>query len=122
MKTIIAGSRSIVDYAVVKQAMAWALKKKGITPSLVISGCATGVDTLGEKWAFENSLLVKKFPADWATYGKRAGALRNEKMAAEADALVALWSGTSRGTQHMIHFAKSVGLKVFVCYVSEMEN
>lgn len=47
MKTIIAGSRSITDYRLLLAAIQhcdWNI-------SLVISGCARGVDELGERWA-----------------------------------------------------------------------
>ena len=47
----------------------------------IISGCARGADTLGERFAKEFGLEVKKFPADWDGLGKRAGYVRNAEMA-----------------------------------------
>lgn len=110
MRTIIAGSRSITDYSVVQAAMreiAWA-------PSVVLSGCAKGVDQLGEQWAFENGLGVERYWAQWTLLGKRAGFCRNVEMAMAADALVAIWDGKSNGTRHMIQTARRCRLLVAV--------
>ena len=35
-------------------------------------------------------------------------------MAENADALIAIWDGQSRGTKNMIHMAEKAGLKVYV--------
>lgn len=110
MRTIIAGSRDCTD----KKYLLAALEECGWLPTVVISGDARGADTLGEEWAIENDIPVEKFPADWATYGKSAGFLRNEEMAKNADALIALWDGQSTGTKHMIACAKKHGLKIRV--------
>ena len=110
MRTIVAGSRSVTEQSVVDAtilACCW-------TPTVIISGTARGVDTLGENWARANSVPVERFPADWDLYGKRAGYLRNEEMARNAEALVAIWDGQSRGTLHMITIARAAGLKVYV--------
>lgn len=110
MRTIIAGSRSCTDMAILLQAVAHC----GWSPTVVISGTAGGADKLGETWAANEELPVERFPADWEAHGKRAGYLRNEEMARNADALIALWDGESQGTRHMIDIARRDGLKVFV--------
>ena len=111
MRTIVAGSRDITDYAEVSQA----IRASGLGITLVVSGGAPGVDRLGERWAFEHEIPIERFPADWNAYGRAAGAIRNEQMAENAEALVAIMlrSGT-RGTQDMIKRARARGLKVFV--------
>lgn len=71
-----------------------------------------------ERIRWESNTLRKKgytvnyYPANWKLYGKRAGFLRNEQMAQNADALVAFWNGESRGTKNMIELAKRYGLKM----------
>lgn len=111
MKTIIAGSRDIHDYALVVSAVA----RCGWQITEVISGGAPGVDTLGEKWAAENGIPCRRFPADWAKYGmRRAGPLRNSTMASHADALIAVWDGQSVGTKDMIYKALRKGITVYV--------
>ena len=109
MKTIIAGSRSITDPATVWEA----IKQSGFTITEVVSGGARGPDSLGERWAKARSIPIKRFTPDWEI-GNHAGIIRNQQMAHYADALVAIWDGKSRGTKHMIDYAVSLGLKVWV--------
>lgn len=110
MKTIICGSRNIADYSELTRAIA----DSGLDVTTVISGGARGVDKMGEVWARSNGRALRLFPADWRTYGKRAGYVRNEQMAQEAEAVIALWDGVSRGTRHMIDTARAKGLVVYV--------
>lgn len=78
----------------------------------IVSGCANGADKLGERYANERGYAIKRFPADWETFKKGAGHIRNEEMAKYADALIAFWNGKSKGTGHMIDLAKQYKLKV----------
>jgi hypothetical protein len=120
VKTIIAGSRDIYDYNLVEQAVQDALhhwrehQGSGFEITEVVSGCARGVDTLGERWAREHHVPVKRFPANWNLYGKSAGSRRNGEMARYADALVAISLDDSPGTRNMIQQAQVQGLKVYV--------
>lgn len=110
MKTIIAGSRTCAEYSALLDAI-------GACPfsiTEVVSGRAAGVDTLGEMYAKEHGLPLHLFPADWKSHGKRAGYLRNTEMSKNAEALLAVWDGQSRGTKHMIEIAEKAGLDVFV--------
>lgn len=110
MKVIIAGSREIFDYEVVKMA----IEESKFEITEVVSGVARGVDSLGERYAYERKIQIKRFPADWDKHGKAAGPIRNIEMANYAEALIAIWDGKSRGTKHMINEAKKKNLKVFV--------
>jgi predicted Rossmann fold nucleotide-binding protein DprA/Smf involved in DNA uptake len=111
--TIIAGSRTIQDYAEVERA----IKHSKFNISEVISGGARGVDKLGETYAYEHKIPLTIYRANWDKYGKRAGIFRNRVMATHADALIAVWDGQSNGTKHMIEVAKEYGLHVFIYYV-----
>ena len=112
-KVIIAGSRGFTDYDLLTQTVDNLLTniKDNIE---IVSGTANGADKLGERYAENRCLDVKKFPANWDTYGKRAGYLRNEQMAKYADALIAFWDGKSKGTNHMIELAENNHLKIRV--------
>lgn len=110
MKTIIAGSRSITNINILLRA----IRKSNIKPSLVISGGAKGVDKLGEIWANKKEVPIKIYPADWNKFGKSAGYRRNVEMANNADALIAIWDGKSKGTKHMIDIAKSKELFTYI--------
>ena len=118
MKTIIAGSRSITDMAMVARAMVLA-EAGGIRPTAVICGCAPGVDLLGKAWAEARCIPVVPMPAAWRATPKRgaAGPIRNRAMAKLGDALVAVWDGHSTGTEDMIAAATAEGLEVRVMRV-----
>lgn len=112
-KVIIAGGRDFSDYKLLRETMDKLLCN--ITEEItVVCGKARGADTLGEKYAKEKGYAVDYYPADWTKYGRRAGYLRNEQMAQNADALVAFWDGESRGTRSMIELARRHGLKIRV--------
>lgn len=81
---------------------------------VIISGHASGADTLGERYAQEKGFKIETYPADWDKYGKAAGPKRNEQMANIANALIAFWDRKSKGTKSMINLAKKKGLQVFV--------
>jgi hypothetical protein len=110
VKTIIAGSRGISDY----QHILDAVRLSGLTVTEVVSGGARGVDRLGERWAHEHGVRVRKFIPDWSELGRSAGPVRNAEMAEYSEALIAIWNGSSRGTKHMIDYATAIGLRVFV--------
>jgi hypothetical protein len=112
MKIIVAGSRSITAYETVEKAIEEFKKKHQLSSVAIVSGCARGVDRLGEQYARKHKLMLYKYPAEWDRFGKRAGYLRNTKMANNADALIAIWDGKSRGTGHMIQEAKNNDLLI----------
>ena len=77
----------------------------------------TGAGAAGEEWAGRHGLPVRRFPADWARHGKKAGPIRNRIMAEYAGAVVPFPGG--RGTENMHndvvyrqnghHFGRPVG-------------
>lgn len=98
MKVIIAGTRTVDNYKLVVESV----QRSGYNITEVVSGCATGVDRLGERWAIANNIPVKEMPADWGRFGNAAGPHRNKQMAEYADAAIIIWDGQSRGTRNMI--------------------
>jgi hypothetical protein len=109
VRTIIAGSRHIDDYnAVVK-----AVEESGFNITTVISGGARGVDSLGERWAVENGIDIHQHFALWDKYGRAAGPIRNSEMVSDADSLILVWDGESRGSKDILDKAIKAGLKVY---------
>ena len=118
VKVIIAGGREFADYAKLKKAIA----QSQFDITEVVSGGARGADTLGERWAKENSVPIKRFPAEWSNlkqagaivkinkwkkkYNANAGFFRNEEMAKYADGLITVEGGNGtadmekRGKKH----------------------
>ncbi len=112
-RVIIAGGRDFDNYELLKRKMDYLLSET-VEPIQVVCGLAHGADKLGHSYAKERGFEIRYFPANWSYYGKRAGPLRNEEMAKNADALVAFWDGESRGTKNMIENAKKYDLKIRV--------
>lgn len=114
-RVIIAGTRTFTDYTLLQRECNHLLSEKQRTHNIVVvSGTARGADTLGERYARERGFQLRRFPADWDKDGKKAGMLRNYRMADNADALIAFWDGTSRGTANMINIARKKNLPVRV--------
>lgn len=112
MKVIIAGSRDILSRLTkpfVISLIDQAVEDSGWEVSEVVSGCARGVDRIGEEWAEANLIPVRRFPAQWQEFGRRAGMIRNHKMAEYADGLIAVWDGESPGTRNMVNVMAELG-------------
>lgn len=119
MRVIIAGGREVkIDRGVelVKEAIA----ASGFEITEIVNGGANGIDAAARKyWHNRFDGKIPEFPlrtmsADWNKYGKSAGPIRNREMARNADALIAIWDGQSRGTKNMIETAQEFGLTVYV--------
>jgi hypothetical protein len=107
MRCIIAGSRTAPAREVLL----------GISSCLWLASITrvlTGADPIGEAWARQKGIPVEAYPANWAKFGRRAGTRRNVEMAENADALIAIWDGASRGTLHMITLVERVGLRAHI--------
>ena len=114
-KVIIAGSRGFSNYKLLREQCNKFLREKRKTSNIiVVSGHARGADTLGEKYAQDEGFTLEIYPAQWKKFGKRAGYRRNEQMAEVADALIAFWDGSSKGTKHMIDIMNEKNLLVRV--------
>lgn len=98
MKVIVAGTRTFEDYDFLKKV----LSEPEYNITELVSGRSKGADQLGERYAKENNIPLKLFPADWENLGRKAGPIRNEQMAEYGDMLIAFWDGESRGTKNMI--------------------
>ena len=122
-KVIIAGCRDFNDYGLLCRKCDTILANKRQSREIVIvSGTARGADQLGERYARERGYKVQQYPADWDHGGKAAGPIRNAKMAANADALIAFWDGESRGTKNMIDTAGRRGLDVRIIQTKDINN
>lgn len=109
MRLAIVGSRNFTNYEVFKETLEDYLTTRKLRPTLIVSGGATGVDSMAERWAKESSLQTLIFPVtpkDWDEHGKAAGPLRNSKIVKEADKVIVFWDRFSRGTKDTINKAK----------------
>lgn len=125
MRIIIAGGRDFANQKRLHQVMDGVLKRqiidKGVEEVEFVVGRAKGADALGEQWAVSRGCPVSPFPADWETFGKSAGMIRNKQMAEytakspdKMKLLVAFWDGKSRGTLNMIETATQLSIPTMI--------
>lgn len=121
MKLIIAGCRDFHDFSILVTAMRTYLETHP-RPDEIVSGAAAGADALGERWAAENAIPVRRFPAEWQKYGYSAGPRRNEAMSLYADALLLLWDGRSRGSANMLMNMKQLKKPYEVVHIGKPDE
>jgi hypothetical protein len=94
--------------------------------TMIIQGGAQGADALASCAAFKLGIPQQTFFADWNTYGKRAGPLRNQKMLEQKPDLVLAFypeTGITKGTLDMVSRAKAAGILVKeIQYKEEIDN
>lgn len=110
MRVLVCGSRYFNN----KELMEDVLKQWDITT--IIHGAARGADTLAAEFGNRLSIPVTPYPAEWGTYGRSAGPIRNTRMLREGrpDLVVAFRGVNSRGTQDMIDQARKAGVETVV--------
>ncbi len=123
LKVIIAGSRTITDYELVKKNTIQVfkqLKELGYNVNKnnveIVSGHAKGVDSLGEQFANEFGLKLAIIEPDWSL-GRQAGILRNLQMIdyiKPQGVLIAFHKDDSKGTKHIIQVADYNNILKFV--------
>lgn len=121
IRIIVAGGRDFDDYELLKATLKEyidGLDIVDLSQIVIISGAAKGADTLGEHFAYDYGISIRRFPAKWDELGKRAGWVRNAEMAKYAaekhGVLFAFWDDKSRGTKNMIDLANRYELNVHV--------
>lgn len=102
MKIAIVGSRNFRD----KSLLDGTMEKYRDVITHIVSGGASGADTMGESWAKSHNIQTIIYKPDWKTYGKSAGFIRNELIIKDCDLCIAFWDGQSRGTAHSISLCK----------------
>lgn len=86
-----------------------------VTPiAFVMQGGAKGADRSAREWAATNNVPGQTYHADWSTFGRAAGPIRNRRMLANGnpDLVVAFAGG--RGTADMVRLARNADIKVIV--------
>ena len=97
MKLLIVGSRSITDFDLSPYVSA--------DVDTIISGGAGGVDTLAVQYADTHRLSKYIIRPRYDLYRRAAPLKRNEQMVDVSDAVLVIWDGQSKGTQHTISYA-----------------
>jgi len=105
---LVVGSRSFTDYDLLRRKLDFFLQNQ--QKVVIVSGGATGADSLAERYAEEKGYPLMVFKADWSL-GKGAGYIRNEKMhrfiaGFPKRGCAAFWDGQSKGTKQSFGLAE----------------
>jgi hypothetical protein len=82
-------------------------------------GGARGADSLANEWALTRNSSCTVFKADWDTYGRAAGSLRNQKMLDEFKPAYIIAFPGGRGTQDMINRAERSKINCLIILIKE---
>lgn len=106
MRIVVTGGREYANAETVVRVL------DGLRPSAIAQGGARGADALAKAWADAVGVPCSTYPADWKTYGRKGGSIRNRRMLEEflPDLLVAFPGG--RGTADCKRHARSLGVRV----------
>lgn len=83
----------------------------------IISGGAKGIDTCAEELANRLGLGLTVIRPDYQRYRKGAPLKRNDEIVSQADTVLAVWDGESRGTKYVIDKCQKLGKPVVVIVV-----
>ncbi len=89
--------------------------------SAVVSGGARGVDRLAAEFARSRNLPVEEHLPDYTLFGRIAPLVRNRTIVDNADFVVALWDGSSRGTLNTIDYTLEKNKPLAVYYLNRDE-
>ena len=121
VKMAIVGSRNTgtVDFSLVMDELRQRIKNP-ITE--VISGGATGYDTMAAAWAILRGIAVTELRPDYQKHGRAATFIRNRAIVDSADIVVAFWDGKSRGTKYTIDYAEKKKKDIIIVNTEKDEN
>lgn len=75
----------------------------------LMTGGEGGVSEAAMQLAEVSGSAYEELKPDWPKYGKAAGPIRGKELIKQADKVLALWDGKSKGTAHELREAKRQG-------------
>jgi len=117
MKVAIIGSRDFYDYSLLKKTIFEHIQESEI--KCIVSGGASGADSLSQKFAKQYGLPILIFYPKWDKLGKKAGMIRNKQIIKNCDIVFAFRVNNSKGTTNSIELAK---LYNKTCYVIDIKE
>ena len=88
----------------------------------IISGGAKGIDTCAREYAIANGLKLTEFLPEYSKYGRAAPLKRNLQIIDYADAVIAFWDGTSKGTEYVINQCKSRNIAITIYIFNRIDH
>lgn len=115
MRILVCGGREYDDYDTVNFILNAFIAGREVDPTdvTIIQGGANGVDTLAARWANDNNTTLFTEKALWKTYGKAAGAVRNQRMLDRWTPEVCIAFPGGAGTADMVKRSLAAGLEVY---------
>lgn len=110
---IVAGGRDFQDYDLLVRTLD-KLRSELKGEAVIVSGCDKGAVSLGERYAEERNLQVLRFPPNWRHHRNAARYIRDNRMIAVADGVVAFWDGKSKETASVIKISQKRGIPLLV--------
>jgi hypothetical protein len=116
VKVLVCGARDWVERGPIEREL-----RKLPPGTIVVHGAARGADTIAGEVARELGFEVRPYPADWETYPKAAGPIRNSEMLKKEhlpgepiDKVLAFSKDFSRsiGTSDMMRKSRAKGIPV----------
>lgn len=107
LRIAVTGGRDFTNKELIERALPPG-PNKDIT---IVHGGCRGADFLCKEVAEERGLLTEEWPADWKTYGKAAGPIRNTQMLKSGIDVLYVFPG-GRGTEHCRRKAIELGIEV----------
>lgn len=130
-RIIVAGSRSITDYALFRKLFLEFLEENfaGSMVEIVTGKAKKGADDMAYHLArWDLMLPYSEYPANWKKFGNRAGFIRNADMVdyaaeyPEHGYLFSLWDGESKGTHHTNQYSREKNLNTKIVLVDPDEQ
>lgn len=113
IRVMVTGSRDWTERGIIRSALTQVSRNPGVESVTVVHGAARGADSIAADAAQTLGYAVEAHPADWETYGKAAGVIRNTEMLNSGiDFVLAFQKGGSRGTAHAVKAARLRGIPV----------
>lgn len=120
MIVLICGGRTFCDHILFNSTMDKIHKERNITH--VLQGGARGADYLAHVWSARKGIRETVYNADWKSYGKSAGPIRNKIMMDDGKPnLVVAFPGGS-GTAHMVMYARKKEVETIVIEAPEKKR
>lgn len=117
MRVVIAGSRNLKIGPVALSSLVHTAPFYN-EMTQILSGGASGIDSYAAMYADHYGIPFTEYRPEYRKYtAKAAPIIRNKAMADNADALIAVWDGKSRGTRNMIDEAKARNLKIHLIII-----
>lgn len=116
MRILVCGHREFDDWNL----LCLTLGSYASSDNTIIEGEAKGADFLARVWSKWQGVPYEAYPADWKTYGKKAGPIRNAQMLKEGkpDLVIAFLAKGSVGTKDMINQSLKAGVEVRIIDVT----